>query len=356
MKRNLAFFVLLALWGLQSCQKENATATDGVSPVDMLVASRATVTVPAGSNDALAAAIAQAGPGGTVILATGPHTESGTVTIGHKITLKGEAGAVLTVHTTDGGATYQIDPALHVLNAANTKITGIDLRTPGAAPGGTGVLIEHSDRTEVSNCTIDNHQFSILVEKSDNCSLIGNTITCSLAWLTGAIPEAHGIVIINGKNATVNNNNVTGGLFGIWACDKNGHYKNNNMHGNYIGFILCKVPANALTLPNGTTTGAQFSATNCKVQDNNAHDNFDAGYLVIDGANGNVLLHNAAANNGTYDIELVGDSMRFGFFTPTCANNLVNCGPNSSLIVKDCGVSNTVIGGVHVDTNADPCM
>lgn len=353
MKRNLSFFVLLALLGFQNCQKDPATASDSIKPVDLAASNRATITVPAGSNNALAAAIAQAGSGGTVILAAGEHSESGTVTIGQKITLKGETGAILRVGTTTG---YSIVPALHVRNAPNTKITGIDLRTPTADPGGGGILIEHSDRTEVKNCAIDNYQFSILVEQSDNCVIEDNTITSTTAWQVGDLPEAHGIVVINGKNAKVNNNDVSGALFGIWACDKNGHYQNNNVHHNLIGLILCKVPADALGLPDGSTTGAQFPATNCKVHYNNAHDNFDAGYLVIDGANGNVLLHNAAANNGTYDIELVGDSMRFGFFTPTCANNLVNCGPNSSLTVKDCGVSNTVIGGVHVDTNADPCF
>ena len=353
MKRNLLFFVLLVLLGFQNCQKDTTTSADSLKPIDMVAGNRATVTVPGGSNDALAAAIAQAGTGGTVILAAGEHTESGTVTIGQKITLKGESGAILRVSTTTG---YSIVPALHVLNAPDTKITGIDLRTPTADPGGGGILIEDSDRTEVKNCAIDNFQFSVLVEQSDNCSIEGNTITSTTAWQVGALPEAHGVIIINGKNAKVNNNDVSGALFGIWACDKNGHYKNNNVHHNFIGLILCKVPDNALGLPDGSTTGAQFSATSCKVLDNNAHDNFDAGYLVIDGATKNVLLGNAAANNGTYDIELVGDSYRFGFFTPTSVDNLVNCGPNSSLIVKDCGISNTVIGGVHVDTNADPCM
>jgi hypothetical protein len=39
------------------------------------------VALPAGSIDGLAAAIASAGPGGTVILKSGLHTESGTVTV-----------------------------------------------------------------------------------------------------------------------------------------------------------------------------------------------------------------------------------------------------------------------------------
>ena len=47
----------------------------------LLHAHAGTVALPAGSIDGLAAAIASAGPGGTVILKSGLHTESGTVTV-----------------------------------------------------------------------------------------------------------------------------------------------------------------------------------------------------------------------------------------------------------------------------------
>jgi hypothetical protein len=67
----------------------------------------------------------------------------------------------------------------------------------------------------------------------------------------------------------------------------------------------------------GVPTGAQQSAVSWTTRDNDCHDNFDVGYLVIDGANNNRLTNNAAARNANYDIELVGDSYRFGFFTPT---------------------------------------
>lgn len=355
MKTRLSFLFAFIFLGLFSCQKDNLSSVS-TPATDPAVSNRGTVTVPAGSVDALAAAIALAGPGGTVVLASGQHTESGTVTIGHKINLQGNSGAILTVNTAPGPTGYEIEPALHVLKAAGTTITGIDLRTPGAATGGTGILIERSDRVSVENCSIDNHQFSILVEKSNNCNLRENTITSTTAWQTGGVPEAHGIVVINGENAKISGNDVSNAFFGIWACDKNGHYTHNNTHHNYIGLILCKVPADALTLPDGTTTGAHLSATNCKVLDSNSHDNLDAGYLVIDGARANVLLSNNAGNNGTYDIELVGDSYRFGFFTPTSKNNLVKCGPYNGLSVKDCGMGNVVIGGVQVDTNLDPCF
>lgn len=87
---------------------------------------------------------------------------------------------------------------------------------------------------------------------------------------------------------------------------------------------------------------------------NDASDNLDTGHLVIDGANHNFLVNNTASNNGTYDIELVWDSYRFGFLTPACFENTVIVGsPNRT--VKDCGIGNTVIGGTQIDITAAPC-
>ncbi|MCP4452193.1 MAG: hypothetical protein GY809_12075, partial [Planctomycetes bacterium] len=59
-RKNLSMIVLLAVLAL--CAQAFAV----------------TVTVPAGSVDQLAAAIAEAGPGGEVVLAAGVHTISGT--------------------------------------------------------------------------------------------------------------------------------------------------------------------------------------------------------------------------------------------------------------------------------------
>ena len=77
--------------------------------------------------------------------------------------------------------------------------------------------------------------------------------------------------------------------------------------------------------------------------------------LVSDGANDNYLANNAAFGNAVYDIELAGDSLRFGFFTPTSFGNVVAVGRNSSAKVKDCGEAN-IVNGVTVDNDADPCF
>ena len=84
-------------------------------------------------------------------------------------------------------------------------------------------------------------------------------------------------------------------------------------------------------------------------------NNFNVGYLVIDGANNNLLLNNDASGNVSYDIELTGDSERFSFFTPFSFENKVVAGKFQSISIKDCGVDNTVKGGMQVDTSVDLC-
>ena len=53
------------------------------------------LTLPAGSVDQLAAAIAEAGPGGEVVLAAGIHKISGTVIVDIPVSIVGEDGAIL---------------------------------------------------------------------------------------------------------------------------------------------------------------------------------------------------------------------------------------------------------------------
>jgi len=116
------------------------------------------------------------------------------------------------------------------------------------------------------------------------------------------------------------------------------------------------VPLNAFPLPGGELAGSDASAIQWRVIGNNASGNFDAGYLVIDGANNNRLADNDALSNGTYDIELAGDSFRFGFLTPKSFENSVIAGAFPNLKIKNCGENNTVVGGNLVDNSQDPCF
>ncbi|MBK9018352.1 MAG: hypothetical protein IPM82_32290 [Saprospiraceae bacterium] len=370
--KTFSFKPLVAIFAtviaLASCQKDSETAPDshGGQPQTNVqnddsnaVTDRAnceqSITIPANSVDALAAAIANICTGGTIWLAPGLHTENAGVVIGKRVNIKGQEGAVLKIQATSlVDFSVAIDVALHFKYATNSKLENIDIQ-PTTAIGGTAILLENSGGTTVNKCHFNDFQWSILVEKSGGVKITNNVVVVSTAWQTGAIPQADGIIIINGHGALIKGNEVSGGLFGIWPCDQEGKLQDNFTHHNYIGVILCKVPANSYVLPSGESVGATFPCTHWTVTNNNSEDNFTAGYIVIDGANHNKLINNNASGNGTYDIELVGDSYRFGFLTPFSHDNVVHAGSFQNITIKDCGQNNTVYGGVEVDTSVDPC-
>jgi len=246
-----------------------------------------------------------------------------------------------------GNPPLALEPALHILNTRGVTISGLDMK-PQNTPGGTAILIQDAPHTYIRHNDIEGFQFGIINEQGDHSRFTGNYI-----FIAGGLANAHGIVNVNGDEVWIIGNEVHNAVFGVWACDEDGIYTHNRTSRNYIGLILCNVPP-SLQLPSGEVTGSETPATRWRVQSNTSSNNLNVGYMVIDGATRNYLQHNRASNNGTYDIELVGDSERFGFFTPTSSDNLVWA--SSNMTVKDCGEDNYVWGGQKVDTSVDACF
>jgi hypothetical protein len=330
-----------------------------IQGVDMGVQLRALaqiIVVPAGSNNALAQALADAGEGGIVYLRSGLHTETAKVVISKKVTLIGENGAILTIKSAStpmdlSNGVTQINPAIHVLNAPQTNIQNIEIQ-PIDADGSTAILYENSPLSAAMFCTMKSFIFSILVEKSNQMTIMGNKITASQLWQANPGPNM-GILISNGKSAWIENNDVQLANAGIFMSDQYGSTVGNNTHNNYWGIVLCHIAPNSLKMPDGRLTGAELSANNWKVRGNKADNNINNGYVVIDGSNNNTLEGNTSTGNGAYDIELVGQTSRIGFPMPPCFNNRVTAGAGQK--VKDCGNNNTVSGGTMVsDGCGDP--
>jgi nitrous oxidase accessory protein NosD len=308
------------------------------------------VVVPPG-NDQIAEALQRAGTGGTVVLQPGVHSESAPVLIEQPVTLAGEPGAILeSASVTQTALPAPVDPALHVRGASDVRILGLEIR-PAGGHGDTGVLIESSPSAVVAGNTIRSFANGILIEQGDGARIADNSLELDPTAPFGAL----GVTVINGRSAVVENNRVSNALFGIWACDRQGLARGNLVTNNLIGIILCKVPA-ASWLIGGREVGSVDSGIDWDVRDNVARGN-TWGYLVIDGSHGSRLTNNAGGGNALYDIELSGDSLRFGFLTPTSSDTVVHTAGDASLVVKDCGVNNRVTGAATlVDTTADPCF
>ena len=327
-----------------------------VQGVDMQVETRMAaqfIVVPAGSNNALVQALQDAGEGGIVYLRSGLHTETAGIVISKKVILLGENGAVLKIKSIvglpDANGVVPINAAIHVLNAPQTNIQNVEIQ-PVDNDGGAAVLFENSPLSAAMFCTIKQHQFSLVVEKSNQMTVMGNKITGSTLWQTTPRVLFAGILVINGKSAWISDNEVATTLQGIFMGDEYGSTVQNNVHNCFIGINLCDVVPNTLKLPSGQLTGTPIPTSNWKVRNNQSNNNSNTAYVVIGGANNNTLEGNTSTGNGVLDYELAGDTRRLGVLQLACFKNSVTA--NSAQKIKDCGKSNQISGGIM---SQDPC-
>ncbi len=307
-----------------------------------------------GSTNALADAISSAGPGDKIIFKAGLHVQEGTVVINKRVHIIGEEGAILQCSGFPLGLIPPLDitPAIQIENADHSIIEGLHLTTTEASHP-LAIFILNSRKVRIINNQLDNFQFGLIVQNGDKARIYFNTINANPTWTTGEIPLAEGIVIINGDLISIVGNSINSSVLGIFTGGIGGVSMGNKTFGNAYGQILCRVPP-GFQLPSGEIIGAEKSSERWLVKHNESSGNFNAGFLVIDGANRCLLVSNQASDNGMYDIELAGVSQRFGFETPPSFNNRVYTTPQ--MIVKDCGDDNRVLGGILIDNNEDPCF
>lgn len=280
------------------------------------------VILPAGSTDGLATAISEAGPGGTVIVESGLHEESGGVTVDIPVSIIGEPGAIMRVSTEPVGPSG--DAALLIQGADHALVEGISFEATSGA-GNVAIRIVDSQQVTVRNNVITGHLFGVIVGSGDHIEVSGNKIT--------GLPDPDigycciGIVNNNGAHTRIIGNEISEFDLGIFASGVKGHMQFNSVHDNNIGVLLCQ------------TSVADSPATRWHVANNNAYDNVLWGYLVTDFAIDNFLVNNAASNNGLEDILLDGGEF------PPAIETLVALGSHKLLTVTDDGIDNKVNGG-----------
>lgn len=344
---------ILSLLGLSlffSCQKD--TLAPGFLSDDQAF-ERSTIVLPAGSVDQLAAALQSAS---TVILAPGLHTETQMVPVTGHVKIMGQPGAVLRIAAPPVlNFSLPFTPGLSLNNASGTMIMNLTIE-PLEPLSGIAIWINSSSKVTIQNCHISGFQNSITVYKSPLASIFNNTVEANPAWQTGQLPFVMGIGVYSGDAAVIERNEISGAFFGCVVADKNGAFRNNILHHNYLGFGLAAFPIGAGALPDGTLIGSDFPATSWNCRNNTAYNNFFTGYFIGGGANHNFMLDNNAYGNARYDIELSGDTNRFGWLSTFCHHNTVLSNKYPNLLIKNCGVNNIVEGGVMVDTALDPCF
>lgn len=310
------------------------------------------ISIPAGSTDALAGAIAAAGYGDVIVLEAGMHTQNGTVTIDKQVTILGY-DATLHFTGTAFNPTLQLSAAMHIKpSAAYSTIRGIKF-THGDAFPGFCIFNDGAEGIRLLNNSIENWAFGILSYRSRYCVFSKNSIAASTLWQTVPGFNTIGIAISDGNHNHVISNVIKNALFGIFTGGSQGIDFRNFTYNCAFGQILCKLTPDVLTV-NGTLILTQSSTSNWLVMFNNAENNFQSGYLVVDGANKNHLDHNKASNNAFYDIEVAGATNAFGYPTPAAFDNSVSA--YTALKIKDCGTNTKIRGGtVEPNDAAHPC-
>lgn len=317
---------------------------------------RSTVTVPAGSVDALAAAIAEAGNGGTVVLASGDHTENGTLLIESRVIITGEPGATLLFPNAELPAPIpaEVIPSIHIRNTSRAWLKGFSISTGTNEGGRVGVLIQDAPRTRLEGLTIAGFQYGVLIDGGDRCQIISNTVS----GVAADYPEAQaswGITNSTGRRTIIMRNEITGFNVGVFFSDQRGLAFSNTTTGGVIGYIWCTVPAWQV-YPEGDAIVAAEPANGWRAYNNTAIG-AAFNYLIVDGAKSSVSIQNESIAAGLYDFEIAGESQRFGFTTPPSSNSLViSVGGYIDATIKDCTGDNTIIGGTLIDTSADPCF
>ena len=368
--KKLSILLTAATLLLFACQKDPAPTADkpddpklaaiearlarALAEADALLADkdegaddRANVTLPAGSNNGLAAAILAAGPGGKVTVACGNHYESGTVEITFPVKIVGQSGAVFHWSGLDPAdpEVYLTDPAIYAINTSNVTIKGLEIRSVSGGAS-TCFLLENVPNAKIQNNEIYEFQFPIMCVGVDNAKISGN-------YLDGP-GFGGGIFVVSGVSVLIADNEAFAFDFPIFPSDGPGDVVRNKVHQAFFGISLCDLD---VEMPDGRVIDAPVSTNNYLFAKNESYDNA-WGYIVIDGSFDNVLFKNKAYNNSTYDIELVGVTERFGPpALPTSSNTtVVSNGNLNNVLIKDCAPGSVIIGGTLVDTNADPCF
>lgn len=304
------------------------------------------LTIPAGSHNALAAAIAAIDRNGVIRLAEGDHHQDGTLTISKPVNIIGDPGARLLISgTTPLGVGPQLEGGIHVYKTEFVRIRNLEL-VPVGGEGATAILVQNAPHTFVSRVTAKDWQNGVVAEKSPKLYVERSEFIGSSQWQTNPNFPVFGIVVVNGERATIFNNTIRNTVFGVWACDKFGRLGYNKLSGNFNGIELCKVPV-SFPLPNGDVVGSDFPATRWLTYHNESNNNFNNGFEIIDGANNCLLVNNIATGNGALDFEFAGPTERYGFAAPTSSRNRAFLAKESRW--ADCGDGNRVRSGIEVE-------
>ena len=140
---------------------DNAIAeleADEDQPPSEEASNRSVVYVKAGSKDALADAIAEAGVGGKVMFKSGTHYLSQTVTVTHCVRIEGESGAII---MTSIPVSNVFTPAIYVNGAVSFQIKNLEFKSKEGTFGNTAIVLDEAHFARLEGLTLAGYQGGI---------------------------------------------------------------------------------------------------------------------------------------------------------------------------------------------------
>jgi parallel beta-helix repeat protein len=210
--------------------------------------------------------------GNTIVVKDGIYSEN--IFVGKPLTIKSENGADATIIQ----AANSNNPIFYLLNADYVNISGF---TINGATESVGIYLGRSDNCNISNLNATDNQHGIYLSRSNNNTLINNTINSN---------NQTGISLHFSKNNTLANNTVSNSEEeGICLYSStNNTICNNNLNYNEVSIKLESSNKNILTMNTNLNywlgIHLKYSSNN-KISLNNFIDNRFNNVLSINSAN-----------------------------------------------------------------------
>ncbi|WP_339610302.1 nitrous oxide reductase family maturation protein NosD [uncultured Planktosalinus sp.] len=173
-------------------------------------------------------AIEQAVDGDTILIKKGVYKEHSIIVIEKSLTILGEDNPVI-----DG----ELKGTIFSVKAKNVTIDGLTIKNVGNSftKEFAAVLLSYAENFTITNLTIENAFFGILIEKSDTGLISGNTISGNA---TEEAAAGNGIHLWHSKNVVIKNNNVFKMRDGIYLEFGSNSYIEKNTSKNNLRYGL----------------------------------------------------------------------------------------------------------------------
>ncbi|WP_426105149.1 nitrous oxide reductase family maturation protein NosD [Massilia sp. TSP1-1-2] len=248
----------------------------------------------------IVAAIAQAAPGDTLLIAAGTYKEH--VLVDKRLTLRGQGRPVISAQGT--GDVIRVTASDVVIEGLAIRDSGADLDKQNA-----GVyVVPGADRFTLRDCVLSNTLFGLWLEKSNHSKVTGNTITGKPDLLSAA--RGNGIQVYNTADVEVIGNTISHARDGIYVdISTRALFRGNKIHHvrygtHYMNTNHSTWEGNESYLNRGGL--ALMEVRNLVVRNNIAWGNEDHG-IMLRTIQDSIIEHNVVAANGrgffVYDAE-----------------------------------------------------